>query len=124
MFWKLYFLFIMIVAIKSYSLEEFRIWEIIDVDFFVLAMIAYFGFCWGKRIFTRSFWKIFFLLYLLWCVYYQYFIPMPEMPMNLSKALEEPQYIIATETLTFYIPVIVALYLYAFRRNKIWQGLE
>ncbi len=67
------------------------------------------------------FWKIFFLSYVAWSRYYQYFIPMPmhEMPSNIYAILEEPQYISATETLAFYIPVGAALFLYTFKKDKI-----
>lgn len=50
------------VTLKSFS----RIWEIIDLLVFIVAGSGLYSFVWSKKIFNSAFWKVFFVLNLIW----------------------------------------------------------
>lgn len=124
-FWKIYF-WLLLVAILSESLRQglSRAWEIVDVVFTLVSMLGLFAFCWQKKLFSAMFWKIFFGSCIVWNIFQQYILPWPQV---VQEAMEQEatkrgmdvlsQPVAATINIIFYIPLFVALYLYAFKNR-------
>lgn len=95
---------------------------ITTIDFFILilAILGFFGFYWNKKIFTKVFWKIFFVLNLVWQIFSS-FIPLPQELLELEANMP-PQWLINIILLILFTPLLIALYLYAFKRKNIWNS--
>lgn len=118
-FWKIYFWFILIFSAVAYLAQGSpSAWELIDLISFGVAIIGLFGFCWQKKLLGELFWRVFPVAFLVWNVFYQYFLPRLQDPPDL---VELPQPIVATIELIPFVPLIVALYLYGFKRTQLWK---
>lgn len=119
--WKIYFIFVLILSLPSYmSYGTMRAWDIIDFIVFIPSIAGLFGFCWSKRLLNQQFWKSFFIVCIVWNIYYQYFVPMPQvMDEFLNKGMS--QSLLATITWIPFIPMVIALYLYGFKKEKLWK---
>ena len=119
--WKIYFWFIGLPAVPVYLFQGFsRPWEIIDAVVFAASLLGLYGFVWRKPIATSTFWKIYFFMHVSWNVYYQFFIPIvPKAKEMMGNSLSQP--LAALLNLTFFIPLVIALYLYAFNANS-WKN--
>jgi hypothetical protein len=119
--WKIYFIVILFISLLSYSsYGTMRIWDIIDLILFIISMVALFGFCWSKKLLNQQLWRIFFVIFIVWNIYYHYFVPMPRVMDEFSnKGMS--QTLLATINLSLYIPLLVALYLYSFKKVEIWK---
>lgn len=115
--WKIYFFLILVLTILTYLWQGFdRIWEVLDLILFVVAMVGLFGFAWKKKFLSSLFWKIYFVIQLIWNIYYYYFLPMSEK--TSSVLIGVPQFLSATFSLIFFIPLFIALYLYGFSEKQ------
>ena len=111
MIWKAYFLLVIISQIYAmFDLGFGRIWEIIDLPISLLSYVALFGFCWKKPILKPIFWKVFLFILIAWNIVYFFFIPLPE-----KYATAVPQFFLAITMSILYAPILIALYLYAFK---------
>ena len=120
-FWKIYFWFLLIAIIPVYLWQGFsRVWEVIDVVLMLVAMVGLFAFCWQKRWFSLIFWKIFFGGYIVWNIFQQYILPLPQVVQETVEkdmgGLSQP--VLATINIVIFIPLFIALYLYAFRNKE------
>lgn len=115
--WKIYFILILILSVPTYFLQGFyRIWEIIDFIVFLIAMMGLFGFAWRKKLISKLFWQIFFSVQLVWNFYYLYFLPLPQKVFEIMENVNgSSQFAVATLTFVIFSPLIIALYLYAFK---------
>lgn len=126
MFWKSYFWVISILmtlhhlAVYDLAGGFSRIWEVANITVDIVSMIGLFGFCWEKRIFYQLFWRIFLPVCIIWCVIYTNFIP----ELQEIAEITTPQ-IFDTFDMVFshaiFILLIIALFLYAFKRRYIWE---
>ena len=121
MFWKIYFWLLIVLTLPSYLWQGFsRSWEIIDFILFIVAMIGLFAFSWQKKMFTQLFWKTYLPTYIIWNVFYQYFLPLPQKVSEVDLG-GLSQSMTATITWIIFIPLIIALYLYGFKRTELWK---
>lgn len=121
--WKIYFWFMIVFSVFAYLGQGFsRHWEIIDAMIFTLSAVGLYAFCWGKRIGTHVFWKVFFFVQIVWNGYYQFFIPM--VPSAKEAIGSMPQSSAAILNIVLFLPLLIAIFLYAFKRSDIWQGNE
>jgi hypothetical protein len=115
--WKIYFFIILLNATINYLwLGYTRFLEIADLIFFLIAALGLFAYIWKKTIFLKLAWKIYFFVQILWNIFYFYLLPMPE---EIAKSFDLPQYATASIAMVINIPLFIALYLYAFKFNKL-----
>jgi len=121
MFWKIYF-WILVVLLAFYhpSVGFPRIWEVLNLVIDVIAIVGLYGFCWEKRILARLFWRGFLPICMIWTVLYQHFIP------DIQKVYVAPYpgwFELADRIFSLLMAILlfVALYLYAFKRSKLWE---
>ncbi|MFA4937333.1 MAG: hypothetical protein WC575_03540 [Patescibacteria group bacterium] len=120
-FWKIYFWFLLVTVVPTCLWQGFpRIWEVIDVVLMLVAMSGLVAFCWQKRWFSTMFWKIFLGGYIVWNIFQQYILPWPQIVQetieNDMGGLSQP--VVATINIIIFIPLFVALYLYAFKNEE------
>lgn len=117
--WKVYFVIIMVLSVVGYLMTGIpRFYEMIDLIIFAFAAVGLFGYAWEKGFISQGFWKVFFFVMIVWNIYYHYFIPLPE---NVAEMLErQSQAFAATMGLIFFIPLIVAIFLYGYKRDDLW----
>ncbi len=113
-FWKVYFWlwtpFIIFVYYIDFA-EGFNVdWKSLDLVITVGSLIALFLYAYKKRLFVASFWKAYFVIYVIWDFYYNLQIR----PQWLGHELTADTWIGFLPV----IPVMVAFYLYAFRFMK------
>ena len=119
--WKVYFAILVLISVPAYiSLENRRLWEIIDLLIFVPSMIGLAGFCWRKKLRNQKEWKIFFTVQLVWNLAYAYLIPLHQSVQNqMGTTVSQPM--MATLNLIPYIPMVIALYKYGFKQDEFWS---
>jgi hypothetical protein len=83
-------------------------------------MIGLFAFSWQKKMFTQLFWKTYLPTYMIWNMFYQYFLPRPKKVSEVDLG-GLAQSMTATITWIIFIPLIIALYLYGFKRAELWK---
>ena len=108
MFWKSYFVFIVLISIPLYmsgaSGESLEF--ITDLGFLVIQLIGIYGLAWEKKIFSRMFWRIYFPLCVAW---------------NLGHAYFTFDGTITVVFTLMYSPLLLGTYLYAFQRDNLWS---
>ena len=66
------------------------------------------------------FWKTFFYGYIIWNIFQQYILPIPQVAQEIVDkdlgGLSQP--VIATINIVIFIPLFIALYLYAFKNKE------
>jgi hypothetical protein len=117
--WKAYFVIILILSIILYVWQGLpRFYEFIDVVIFAFALIGLYGYAWGKGILSQGYWKVFFFIMIIWNIVYHYFIPVPA---KVAETLQgQSQAYSATIGLIIFIPLIIAIYLYGYKRDDLW----
>lgn len=119
--WKIYFILLLIIYFMSYmGYEEMRLWELIDLVLFITSMIGLYGFSWSRKLFTPQFWKSFIIASIIWNTGYNYFIPLPAFIDEIINS-EMSQASLATLSLIPYIPCLIGVYLYGFKRPALWE---
>jgi hypothetical protein len=107
-FWKIYFFFIVLLSVPLYlggasgQSVEFAI----DLAFFVVLMVGFCGFAWRKKIANSLFWKLFFPVCVIW---------------NLGHAYYTFDGVFTVVVTAIYLPTLIALFLYAFRSEDLWN---
>ena len=121
MFWKIYFWILLIFTVLYHVTLGFpRVWEVIDLVFNTIAIIGLFGFCWERSIFRRLFWKIFTPVFVVWLIFCSFILPESE---KLEK-INPPEWYNAIDlvfSLVLTLLLILALYLYSFRKSDLWE---
>lgn len=117
--WKIYFVVIMIISVAGYIWQGLpRFYEFIDVIVFAFSAVGLYGYAWGRGYLSQGFWKMFFIIMLVWTILYHYFIPVTT---KVAESLQgQSQASVATIGLIFYIPLIIAIFLYGFQREDLW----
>jgi hypothetical protein len=119
--WKYYFWVILALDMVSFIMPlERRVWEIAETGFFLVALCGLFGFCWGWRILSRLFWQLFLVAFLSWLTFYFCIRPPQAMQATLARIPVFTFAALAAVTALLHIPLVSALFLYAFRRADIW----
>jgi len=115
--WKIYFWLLLITTVPTYLWQGFsRIWEVIDAIAMLVAMLGLLAFCWQKRLLSVIFWRIFFIIYIIWNIFQQYILPWPQ---TVQEAMGDlSQSVAATINIITFIPLMIALYLYAFKNAE------
>jgi len=107
-------------AISYISVGFGRVWEFLDLVIFAASMAGLYAFAWNRRMLSAEFWKSFFISFVIWNIYYLYFVPLPE---KVSEATDMSQAVHVTVNSIPFIPLYIALYRYAFRRDFIWKDM-
>jgi hypothetical protein len=119
--WKFYFWALLTADMISFIVPlNRRIWEMLEMCFFLIAIAGLFGYCWKKQIFARIFWQIFFTVFLCWIIFYYFFLPHMPLGPGLEKTPFTVFFGIAALVIGLHLPLIAALFLYAFKRKDIW----
>jgi hypothetical protein len=121
--WKSYFWAILALDMISFVMPmDRRMWETVEMGFFVVALIGLFGYCWKKQILNRVFWQIFFVAFLCWMVVY--FFILPPLSVQETKGSLPPFAFVAlaVATVALHVPLATGLFFYSFRRADIWQA--
>ena len=112
--WKIYFIFMAILNI--FSLFDFprQVWmEIIFKISNLITLTALYGYCFNRKIWENLFWRFSFfvcaLVEIIDCVTTNLFHrPLYSIGINIIAAL-------------IVVPIYIAMYLYAFKSNNIWE---
>lgn len=126
MVWKFYFWVVFSLDMISFVTplgvsEQRRVWETLDMGFLLIGFIGLFGFCWDKQMFGRLFWQIFLPCFLTWICFYLYILtPLPSVAAQAVR-FRFPVHVITSVALVPHIPLIIGLYLYAFKRPEFWR---
>lgn len=122
LFWKAYFWLITMIDIISFVWpQERRIYETVDSGFILMAFIGLFGFAWSKQLFNRLFWQLFLIFIGIWFCVYLFFIPPVASIINQAASFKLPLIVISILAMLPHIPLLLALYFYAFRDKRIWK---
>lgn len=123
MLWKFYFWFVLALDLRAFIWPSSRrVWETIDTVFFVCALFGLFGYCWEKTMVARVFWQVFLFVFLAWIAFYIAIpAPMPSV-LEFAARLRLPSQLVSAFSVVPYLPLIAALYLYAFKRPELWQS--
>lgn len=118
--WKIYFILLLFIYFISYiGYEKMRLWEIIDLVLFIISLVGLYGFSWSRRIFTQEFWQVFIMVSIIWNTGYNYFVPLPTFMVEIIDN-KMSQATLATLSLIPYIPCLIGVYLYGFKRPALW----
>jgi hypothetical protein len=119
--WKVYFWFLIIMGFFAYIGQGFnRFWEVFDCLYFVGSMVGLYGFCWQKKIFSKPFWGIYFWSCLIWNILYQFVFPMLPQYHEIFR-VGTRGFIFSVVNCVLFIPLVIGLFRYAFRRNELWN---
>lgn len=125
--WKIYF-FIFVFSYSHFFIyiwTDFSFLKLTKFIILVLLILAFFGFAWEKRIFTRFFWKVVFIFITPWQIgsLINFLISK-----NLWSQLDFSfifSLIMVIITITFLkIVPLMTLYLYAFKNENIWRKIK
>jgi len=119
-FWRIYFFFYVIILILGVFPGVFNenIWtcriqiKIMDVIFCIINATGLFAYTYKKNIFNPGFWKIFFLVLLIWHVYLNVFV----MPVTTPGNTTVLEWILID--LSMHTPLYIAIFLYAFKYKR------
>jgi hypothetical protein len=125
LFWKTYFWLITMIDILSFVWpQERRIYETVDSGFILLAFIGLFGFAWSRQLFNRLFWQLFLIFMVLWFLVYLFFIPPVTSVINQAASIKMPLFVMGILAMLPHVPLLIALYFYAFGDKAIWKREE
>ncbi len=116
--WKLYFGYMIVIYVIDLLklLEGLTAMKVAGLIFNALVLVALYGFCFNRKIGERTFWKIGFIVALFQEVIFSI--------VQVLMLYPENSWVLITVCLIYLIPVIVpiyvAMYLYAFKREDIW----
>jgi hypothetical protein len=121
--WKYYFWAVLTLDVMSFVMPlERRVWEMVEMGFFLVALAGLFGYCWEKQILNRLFWQIFFGAFLCWIPLYFFILPPIPIQSSLGKTPPLTVFTLAVVTVAVHVPLFAALFMYAFKRGDIWEG--
>jgi hypothetical protein len=121
--WKYYFWVVLALDVISFVMPlERRVWEMVEIGFFLVALLGLFGFCWERQLLTRLFWQIFFVAFLCWIPMYFFVLPPVSIQAGLGKTSTATAFMLAAVTVGVHIPLFAALFMYGFKRGDIWEG--
>jgi len=123
--WKVYFVLSMLMTLLAFvgvALVEaltVSIFDYVDSGLSLVALIGLFGFAFSIPIGKPYFWGYFFYLILVETLFYSLALPVS----GVARFGEVTQFggFYAFE-IAYVIPLIWALYLYAFKRKKLWEN--
>jgi hypothetical protein len=123
--WKFYFWIVVFLDgmafVMPQDVMQRRAWETLDMGFLATAFFGLFGFCWGRPLLGRVFWQVFLACFVGWTCFYMYFLtPLSALAVQ-ADHLKISVRLLATVGLVPHLPLLVALYLYAFRRQDLWR---
>lgn len=116
--WKTYFCFMSILCLvfvcKVFQKPELK--RALAVAFDMITLVAFYGFCFNRKIGVIRFWKAGFFA----ALFYEVLLSSIKFSANIS-AYGWSVYIIAQSiTIPLIVPIYIAMYRYAFKRNDIW----
>ena len=109
LFWKIYLIFFILIAIYSYSkaFHYLGLMNLIDFTVSLPSLAALYGLAFKKELFKGFYWKSYFYFFVAWYIVINFFIPWANKQVN---------YIYADMLGTIVtVPIYIALYTYAFK---------
>lgn len=89
-------------------------WDILDLLIVVLGIVGMIGFSFRKAIFGPLFWKLYLPVNIVWNLWHPDSRTVPGIP-------GVPFWIVLAIGVTAAIPFYIAIFLYGFRRQRLWQ---
>lgn len=119
--WKLYFGFMILLTLLGFlgfaSMENAGFPEIISIALTIPAFLAFYGYVYSKKIFTREVWPVNFAIQLAWGIAY-YFVT----DADLSAGMDSTTFLVSQGIVWIIsIPYYLALLLYGFKSNPLWD---
>jgi len=113
--WKGYFFLMCLFFILIFFglIYKPKLVGIVEELFNLITLVALYGFCFKRLLVQRMFWKIMFFSAVLFEIVYVMLEPVSAPSLNVMVVA----YVVA---LILTVPVYIAMYLYAFKRNDIW----
>lgn len=109
MFWKIYSWVFTLLVIVAYASEvPSSLWDIVDLPITLCGLVGLFCYAYKKKIFNKTFWKLFLPACLIWDLTYSFVLS--------TEQVEEPtEYVyVLIGFIIVVVPLYVALYRYAF----------
>lgn len=120
-FWKIYLFLMIFEYISSCVLSGCDNWKFISFVFYILILVAFYCVVCNKKIFNRLFWKIIFILSVIWKINSFTVFIISQNKNNLWSQLSNSFLIMFfVGFIVLALPRFIALYLYAFKSDKIW----
>ncbi len=112
--WRIYFWVLILLSAPYYIKPDLKITEMIDGVLFVIALVGLYGYCWYKKILSKDFWRIFFVVAIGWNIFDLFTNPKGTEVMgeDFIAGLFAIAFAVA-----FFIPLFIALYRYAFYKK-------
>lgn len=131
-FWKIYFwlnlvtLCIVIISIIEimtisdiYIFEVINILDYIDIVSSIILVITIYGYAYSKPILTQKIWIASAVTYVIWCIFYVVIAPFM---LGIKQYGEQVAFdLFFLGSMVCYIPSCIAIYLYAFKSNYLWN---
>ena len=123
--WKVYFVLSILMTLLAFlgvALVDgltVSVFDYVDSGFSLVALIGVFGFAFSIPIGKPDIWSYFFYLFVVETLFYSLALPISGEARFGEVAKFDGMY--AFET-AYLVPLIWALYLYAFKRNKLWEN--
>jgi len=104
--------------INSTFLNKPNVYDYIDLPFSLFGLAGLFGYVYKKTLFNAMIWKIFLIFIIAWDTLYAFFLYEPQSTNTLSLGVK-----IGAASILFclLLPYYVALYLYGYRSDSIWN---
>ncbi len=121
-FWRFFFWVHVVIAsllvFVLFFVANLSIYDYIDMSNFIVQAIMVFGYAYSKRIFTKLFWKAYFIFYVVWTVAYGFVMPFGfNVPQYGEQVVFDIWFLIDP---MFYILSITALYFYVYKSQEVW----
>ena len=112
MFWKVYFVLLIAFILYGYQLmiSQLNAWYYLDLLISILSLVGLFGLAWKQRFFTAHFWKIYFAVFFIWDIVFNFLIDP-----YINKITLDPSIAIG---FAIFLPLYISLYIYGFRFLK------
>jgi hypothetical protein len=127
MFWRVYSVVLALFLLPAYSVimkASPGIFDYVDMIVSVGALMGFIGFAYEFRIISMSLWKFYFFLVIGWDVFYNIFISMIfDLAVHLPNE-EKTSWIGVAVSFALIVPEYVALFLYGFKSEPLWEGVE
>ncbi|AKL96600.1 hypothetical protein CACET_c31560 [Clostridium aceticum] len=110
MFWKIYSIFIAVICVMTLY-YSFTLLDVVWVLLAIIACIGVYGYGAKKKLFIESFWKVYFIFYVIIDQIYNWIV----VPKIDAKGFSLQSLI----GLLFFIPIYIGLYLYSYKNSNI-----
>jgi len=113
--WKIFFWYILIGGVGSIiNWNYFQVWQKIGYFVGLPGIVAFYGYCWQKKIMKPILWKSYFFVLLIWTLA-SIFIVNPQLPIAQEFSIMKKLLLMQIIPLLITIPYFIAIYRYAYK---------